>query len=584
MYYGYYHEPTTLNSPFFGYLLIFLIFGFFVFRYFLLWFIKSKNEKTKYKILKFTVILSPIWIPILLFFSLIGVNSILSNQISLFAIPSTLFLCVFFYLYYLIAAYPASVAYDIINILNDVFGAKDKNRVLTFWSLLDKLKQKRLLIIYFLIIALSLVSLLDVYFLSKIINHQSDVLISDYGFLSSLLAISLISLLIYAVIEIFNYGKVNISRTEHKKFINLKKVIEKLSLTTGVTAPDFQILAYNNPTAFSIFPNFGKPTVYITAPLLNMADDNELEAVIGHEFAHIFSGRILYFKRIHNLLIILRALAFFLFFLFLLSINPFLVICWFALLGYFCINVLEQVREKKFFLETMFKLFNPPLALINFLSYFIYYGIARNEEFYADLKTIEFTRYPKGIYSILQKLGNYTDIKQRLPNRFSYLYFTAEDTTFDEIPMPQPLIDEREEALRETDADLKTSEDIETDKSIKCPYCKSLMDSVAAKGFYYDLKANYCKKCESFWFVDGNLWYVRDLNFNNIDSKEKDVKEVKIKGELLCPRCGVNLRLFKDNSFPSDIKIWYCPICNGDWLSRKDVFKYLTYKKKFIGK
>ena len=586
------HQTTlgTFDVFFFGYLslyvIAFLVLVFFIFHRFLRWFVNRKNGEARYEIFKSAVLFSPLWFLGSLVFLIAEAPSILILEANIVVwILITVILYIYAELYYLVAAFPSVIAYDVIHILNDIFGSEEKSRIVTFWTSLDALKRKRLSIVLFLVVFSSLVVLSNIFLLSEIISYFSALPTYSYSF-HILLVVSLAALVFYTILEIFNYGKVHIPRIKHKKFVNLQRAVENVSITTGIPAPDFQILAYNNPTIFSILHNFAsKPTIYITAPLLNMADDNELEALVAHEFAYIFSGRILYLKRVHNILIVLRTLAFAFFFLILIRISPFLLIVWSFLLFYTCINVTERVIPNKPSFEIVFKVLNPPLSLVNFLTYFIYYAIARNEEFYADMKTIEFTRYPKGIYSILRKLKTYTGLMERLPNRFSYLYFTAEGTVFNEIPMPQPLIEERESAIEKIDVDLKTSRQPKTREEVKCPRCKSLMRAVMVKGAYQDLRAYYCEKCDGFWFEDWNLWLIGAHPFagTNLDNRVSR-KDIKVVGDLICPRCGVKLLLLEDEKLPSDIKIWYCPVCNGDWISRSGLLKYAAYKEHFLKK
>ena len=584
--YSFYHSIVSDTSSV-GYLsqyvIIFLILLFFFASH---RFFNRKSEESRYEILRSVVLSSPIWFLGSLVFLIVEIPSILSFEADIVVwILIIVILCVYAELYYLVAAFPSVLAYDIIHILNDVFVSKKKSSVVAFWTSLDSLRRGRLFIVLFLIVLSCLIVLLDVFLLSDVVNHFSAFPAHDYGLLA-LLIVSLVVLVFYAIIEIFNYGKVHIPRIKHKKFINLQRAIENVSITTGIPAPDFQILAYNNPTIFSILHNFAsRPTIYITAPLLNMADDNELEALIAHEFAYIFSGRILYLKRVHNILIILRMLAFIFFFLFLVRINPFLLIVWFSLFLYSCVNVIERVVPNKSSLEIVFKVLNPPLSLVSFLGYFIYYLLARNEEFYVDMKTIEFTRYPKAIYSILRKLKAYTGPRERLPNRFSYLYFTAERITFDRIPMPQPSIEERDLAIEKTDTGIKTSYQSNVKEKIKCPRCKSPMKVTIIRGIYQGLKTYYCEKCDGFWFENWNLWLIspRPFTGTNLDNRVSR-GDVKISSDLICPRCGIKLLLLKDKKLPSKIKIWYCPICNGNWISRGDLLKYAAYKERFLKK
>ena len=577
-YYSSYSDSGIISDPYFFTFFVvgFLLFYFLAGRYF-----RKMNSEKRHNFFKSVVISSPIWLSVGLFFLILGISSILGGRANFFIfVPTFLISCIFLYLYYLISAYPAQLVYEAMAVLRDRARQKKRQQILTFWTLLDKIKRKRVFFFSLLSFFIVLLFLLNAFFLLGVSKKYEKSLTEYYDSLPVLLFFSLIVIFIYALFEVFYHSKVNIPVIEHRKSTDLKKIIDEMSITTGLPAPRFQVLAVNNPTAFSLFPNFGEPTIYVTAPLLNMADNNELRAVVAHEFAQIFSGRAAYFKNVQNLLIVLRVLAFFLLFLFLLSISPLLVIAWIFLFCRICLNIVAGAGRDHFPLESLFKMFNPPLALVNFLSYFIYYSSARNEEFYADIKTIEFTRYPRGIYSILHKLENYQGTRERLPNRFAYLYFTGENTTFDEIPMPQPLIGERKELLRETAKDLSGLSYAEEDKKAKCLNCRDPMEPIMLSGFYDNfIKAKYCKKCDAFWFKNETMWMLSDLP---ADLKERVRQGKKVAQELICLQCGIEMIFLEDKTLPDGVELWYCPVCRGQWAFKESVLAYLAYRKRFI--
>ena len=576
----YYSEPSFIDE--YGSLFLFLGLGFALFLFFVRWRLDKTSADRRYNLFKSAVIFSPVWLPLFLFFLFFGLHSILRGQLNFFLIISvSLMGCIFLYLYCLAAVYPAHLAHKIAFVLNERNIDKKRHQVLTFWTLLDKIKKRRSLYLFLLVVFIVLLLLVNSFLLSGVFTKYGAGSAAGYGFLPLLLFFALALLFIYAIFEIFYHSKVDVPRTEHGKSAELRQTIEKLSIATGLPAPDFQVLAVNNPTAFSLFPNFGKPTIYITAPLLNMADNSELKAVVAHEFAQIFSGRALYFKDVQNLLIFLRVLAFFLLFLFLIKIDPFLLAFWAFIFCRIFIGVAVSTRKKEgnLSVDALFRLFNPPLALVNFLSYFIYYESARNEEFYADIKTIEFTRYPRGIYSILEKLENYKGRREELPNRFSYLYFTGENTSFTEIPMPQPLIQERREFLRQTDPSLKGLSDFSEKKNKRCLNCHNLTEETMLNGFYGNfLLSDYCKKCDGFWLEDESLWLISDLPDN---LKDKIKTDTEINRQLICPKCGINIVFLEDKSLPVGVEIWYCPVCRGQWVFKRGVLSYLAYRKRF---
>jgi len=508
-----------------------------------------------------------------------GVFLIIKYEGDLFVLlPILPILWVFLEIYYLLAKFPAEIAHTAVVVFDETFGKRKEFEILTFWSLLDALKQKRLLCFLFLVILLAIFLVSNLYFLFSIESSLSTTSFEYYQNYLFLLTMAMIILVFYIFLEVLNCGKVNIPKIDHPKFINLKKVVENLSIRTGLSNPICQVLAYNNPTIFTIQPIFEKPIIYITAPLLEMANENELEALVAHEFAKIYSGTISFFRRIQIFLIILRALAFSFFLLVLFKLNPVLVSLWFVLVFHLSLNLIETASPNKSPFELALKLMNPPLLIVSFLSYLIFYYVSRTEEFYIDVKTIELTRYPAGIYSILEKMKNYSGNRERLPKRFSYLYFTPEENFFDEIPAPKPSIEERKATIEKIDITLKTSSLKCESREIKCPNCQNFSYLVKLQGLYGEIiNSYYCKKCDSFWFETWENLLRTGYHFSEtVDLKKKVKEKVKINKNLKCPNCGVDML---NKSLLFNIQILFCPVCKSCLISKNDLFKYATYKK-----
>lgn len=549
----------------------FLIFSFIFFKIF-----SALQGGTQKKIILQAVNFSPVWIPAALIFVIFRTEALMNGKFNFF-LEITTFIILYFlaFLYYIMSAWPAASAFTLIDIFNEKSKDERRRQTVTVWSMLDRIKKERIFIISILLVLLVIFFSFDIYLLFKI----EPTLV--------LLVISLGVLFFYMFFKFFSYGNVKIPTIDHEKLNNLQRAIDKVSIATGVKAPNFKILSHTNPTAFSIYPNFGKPTIFITATLLNMADDNELEAVIAHEFSQIYSGRLLYLKRVNNLLIILKTVGFFMFFLALCAINQELIFLWLALLAIATLNPSNDrdmvSGEKGSIAIANASALNPPYSLINFISYLIYYSIAYNEEYYADIKAVEITRYPKSIYSIIQKIENYDGVKDKLPKKYEYLYFTGQGTIFDEIPMATPTVENRKENLEEIDELLAEDKSPEKNAKLKCPRCQNLMGKITAASLDNNpVRENYCEKCDAVWFDGWIFWGVGDLEEEHLGkSKLKIPEEIEIKNEekLICPRCGVDLEFYIDPTLPKDVKIWSCPTCNGNWLSRKSALNYVVYHK-----
>lgn len=196
---------------------------------------------------------------------------------------SSLFL---FFLYIFLIESPASFAFSVREAFN-----RNPQTPSSLWPLLEQTIKKRRFAITLLFIILSAVLFLNIFFFlslrHKLLNEKettSFIIVFVFG---------LIVLFMVLVPELLTYGKVSLSESTHKDKEELRRVIENISITAGVAVPDFKILIHKRPTAFSICPNFAKPIIYVTTAMLNLADKNEIEAVIAHEISYIFPKKFL---------------------------------------------------------------------------------------------------------------------------------------------------------------------------------------------------------------------------------------------------------------------------------------------------
>ncbi len=556
-------------TPIFIFVVIFLLI--------LIWILPfSADTKQKlYNLISKFVLLSLISIPFLIILDIRMDLTGKLNPIIDVAIILAVFIFLIFYLS--LAASPATFAYNLIN----KTGGKSETKYLkhsTFWSLLDKIKSRRKLTILILIVSLIIVILLDIFFFLKVqkkfleFSHQLTLILSIFG---------LFLIFFYFLKAFFGYGRINIPVSEHKKSEDIRRLIDNLSIAAGIQSPDFKIMPHDKPNAFSICPNFGQPIIYITTALLNLADRNELEAVLGHEIAHISSKRVFDYRLISDILISLRSFGFVTFFLFLSTLNPALLGLWLGLFLYGILAFGIEIEMGASSLDLIMRLMNPPFLLVDFFSYLIYYTFSSDEVFYADLESIRLTRYPKPLYSIFMKIDEYKRFGfiEKMPEEYYYLYFTGENVIPERIPMPQPSISKRKDLLEEVDSLLKGLRAKKEKVILKCPFCRNDMDEVEAKGHYgATIKIDRCQKCGSIWFDDWELWAVDDLVPYILDKTKIETRGYPDK--LLCPHCGIKLLRLFDPIIPRDIKIFYCSSCDGNWTKYKYLILYDAYRKK----
>lgn len=67
----------------------------------------------------------------------------------------------------------------------------------------------------------------------------------------------------------------------------LYKIVERLTQRAGLPMPALYIIPDEQPNAFATGRNYDHAAVAVTEGLLNLLDENEVEAVIAHELSHI---------------------------------------------------------------------------------------------------------------------------------------------------------------------------------------------------------------------------------------------------------------------------------------------------------
>ncbi len=73
----------------------------------------------------------------------------------------------------------------------------------------------------------------------------------------------------------------------------LHEIVERLSTNNGLPKPKVAMVSSNVPNAFATGKSPKSSLVAVTAGLMDLLDDDELEAVIGHELTHVRSRDVL---------------------------------------------------------------------------------------------------------------------------------------------------------------------------------------------------------------------------------------------------------------------------------------------------
>lgn len=91
-------------------------------------------------------------------------------------------------------------------------------------------------------------------------------------------------------IVLWSSGAKIVSREEYPK---LHEIVERLSTNNGLPKPKVAKVNSNVPNAFATGKSPKSSLVAVTTGLLELLDDDELEAVIGHELTHVRSRDVL---------------------------------------------------------------------------------------------------------------------------------------------------------------------------------------------------------------------------------------------------------------------------------------------------
>ena len=156
----------------------------------------------------------------------------------------------------------------------------------------------------------------------------------------------------------------------------IRGMVEELSAKAGIPTPEIGISEVNFPNAFAYGRTKNSGHIALTSPIINLLDDDELKAVIGHEIVH----------RKHSDMSITTIV----------SALP--MICY-----YVAMSCLYSRRDNDNAGAMII------VGIIGFIIYFIgqlvVLSVSRIREYYADEASVEFGNKPSSLVSGLYKLS-----------------------------------------------------------------------------------------------------------------------------------------------------------------------------------
>lgn len=237
---------------------------------------------------------------------------------------------------------------------------------------------------------------------------------------------------VYALIQYYAASKLAVAMTgaqpiEKKDNPRLYRIVENLSIATGMPMPKVYIIDDPAPNAFATGRDPKHAIVAATTGLMEIMDDNELEAVMAHELGHV-----------QNYDIRVSMIAF-------------------GLVS--AIGFLSDMILHMFFFSDSDNRNIPPyfyiigivlIVLAPVMAAIIQMAISRQREYLADATGAMTTRHPEGLASALEKLRDFGQPMKNQSTSTAHLFFSnpLKKGFFSGLFSTHPPLDERIARLR----------------------------------------------------------------------------------------------------------------------------------------
>jgi heat shock protein HtpX len=219
--------------------------------------------------------------------------------------------------------------------------------------------------------------------------------------------------LVYTLIQYFAAGRfaiastgaIEISKAENPR---LWRIVENISIAQGMPMPKVYVIPDEAPNAFATGRDPEHAIVAATSGLLQIMDDKELQGVMAHEMAHVKNYDIRVSTIVFGLVSAIGLLADF------------------AIRMAFYSNWNRDSRDgNAAAIQLAFWAVGIVAAIIAWLiGPLVSAAVSRQREYLADATSVEITRYPEGLASALQKLGQYGRPMRRPSKSMAHMYIS----------------------------------------------------------------------------------------------------------------------------------------------------------------
>jgi heat shock protein HtpX len=198
-------------------------------------------------------------------------------------------------------------------------------------------------------------------------------------------------------------GAKQIEHSDHETLFN---IVEEMCVACGLaTVPKVYIIDDPRPNAFAVGRDPEHASVAVTAGLLNRLNRDELQGVIAHELAHIQNRDILYVMVAAVMVGVIALLSDF-----------FLRYLWFS-------GGRRSSRRDNGQAQMVLMVAGILLAILGpIAAQLLYFALSRRREYLADACGAQYTRYPEGLASALEKIAQDPGMSQTKNRAMAPMY------------------------------------------------------------------------------------------------------------------------------------------------------------------
>lgn len=271
---------------------------------------------------------------------------------------------------------------------------------------------------------------LIMFFFAVIIGALGWIISNLYG-QPSFLYLALVVGGVYALIQYFAASKIALAMNGAKEITKkdeprLYRTVENLSIATGMPTPKIYLIDDPAPNAFATGRDPKHAVVAATTGLLDIMDDDELEAVMAHELGHVKNYDIRVMMIVFGLVSAIGFIADMIFHM-----------MWFR-------NDDESPNPLFIVLAIVAAIVAPIVAML------VQMAVSRRREYLADSTGAMTTRYPEGLARALEKIRDHGSVMKRQNTATAHFFFAnpLKGASLTKLFSTHPPIDDRIAKLR----------------------------------------------------------------------------------------------------------------------------------------